>query len=207
MSSYGCYGDCDCCSGQQGLFWTPRRNFMRGASVLALGAGLGGVAGDAMASPAGALYNGLWQKPRVLTLYRKETGEGGAIEYWRNGRLLRDGWRHILYLMRDVEAGLMMPVDPTVVNIVWGVQEWARLDMDKTYVFRLTDGIRSEGTNKRVGGAPGSRHMKGDAIDGSFENLSLRKYADAARFFAAGGVGLYDTHVHVDCGRVKNWRG
>ena len=128
------------------------------------------------------------------------------FEYWRDGQVQQSEWFAMLKLFRDVEQNVALHYDPTVVDVVWAVQEWARLDMGWSLNFRMTDGARTEATNNATAGAASnSQHMKGRAIDGRLEGISLDLYAKAARFFSLGGVGLYKTHVHVDSGSVRQW--
>lgn len=180
----------------------PRRSFILGAGAAAL-TGFQVASTEAWATPAGQVYRDFWLKPRTIKLYRKQTGEHGEIEYWRDGQLLRDGWYALMHLFRDVEQGAVMQYDQRVVDLVWAVQEWTRLETGKLHVFRCTDGARLEVTNQKTKGASQtSTHKKGQALDGRFESLDLDLYAKAALFFGVGGVGLYKTHVHVDCGPV-----
>lgn len=195
----------ECCAGQEGLFWAPTRRHL-------LKSGLAAAAVSALpqqsvyAKPAGAVYQDFWYRPRVLRMYRAETGESGNFEYWRDGQYQLDAWYQILRLLRDVQQNVEMHYDPKVVNLVWAVQEWVMLDQGKRLTYRLTDGARTEVTNRRTkGAAPLSEHKNGKAIDGRFEGLGLRAYANAARFFGIGGVGLYSTHVHVDSASVRQW--
>lgn len=151
-------------------------------------------------------YQDFWKSPRELWLYRAETGEHGRYEYWRDGRLQTEAWFALQLLFRDVQAGLGMDIDPSVVDLVWAVQQWVYLDSGKRHLFRATSGARFETTNRKTPGAdPLSTHREGRAVDGRFEGMELRRYANAARFFGKGGVGLYGTHVHVDTGRVRKW--
>lgn len=204
MTRYRCLSAC-CEGAGEGVFWQPsRRRFLAAAGAAAASAFL--PAAPALATPSGAVYHDLWKQPRALTLYRKQTGERGTIEYWRDGRYQMDGWYQLLHLLRDVDAGVAMHYDPLVIDLIWGCQEWARRDTGRLYVFRLTDGARTEKTNRLTRGAAElSEHKKGRAADGRLEGLPLSTYAAAARFFQVGGVGLYSTHVHVDSGRVRNW--
>ena len=162
--------------------------------------------GVAAARPSGAVYEDFWVAPRSIKLYRKETGEGGEFEYWRDGQLQYQAWFALLHLLRDVSAGVAMHYDPRAVDIVWAVQEWCYRDSGRKMTFRLTDGGRVEKTNAGIkGAAMESLHLKGKAIDGRFEGLDLKRYAQGALFFGMGGVGLYPAHVHVDSGSVRKW--
>lgn len=175
-------------------------------AILFCAAGLAIPAESSLAAPSGAVYADFWKSPRSIKIYRKETGEGGEFEYWRDGKLQYQAWFALLHLLRDVRAGVAMHYDPRAVDIVWAVQEWCYRDSGRKLPFRLTDGGRVERTNAGIkGAAMESLHKKGQAIDGRLEGLGLKSYAQGALFFGMGGVGLYDAHVHVDSGSVRKW--
>jgi hypothetical protein len=57
--------------------------------------------------------------------------------------------------------------------------------------------------NSRVGGAPGSRHSKGDAADIVVKGHSPREVAQYCESIGIKGIGLYETaadgyFVHID---------
>lgn len=64
---------------------------------------------------------------------------------------------------------------------------------------RITSGTRCAYWNKRVGGAPGSLHVRGLAADIAVGNEAAAKALDKlADELGAGGIGLAKTFVHVD---------
>jgi uncharacterized protein YcbK (DUF882 family) len=78
--------------------------------------------------------------------------------------------------------------------------------------FVITSGYRSPAHNKKVGGAAGSLHMKGRAVDLSTVHMSrdekqlLLKYARACGFV---GIGVARTYIHLDIRENKTpvaWR-
>lgn len=75
----------------------------------------------------------------------------------------------------------------------------------------VTSGVRCREHNRRVGGAPGSKHLEGIAADIRCEELTpaeLAKFAAAVPAFANGGIGIYKSWVHVDVrGKRARWRG
>lgn len=73
--------------------------------------------------------------------------------------------------------------------------------------IRVISGYRDPAHNKRVGGAPSSRHMSGEAADIVADGVSLAELAEAAKkFFGDGGIGSsYSSHVHVDVGPARTW--
>jgi uncharacterized protein YcbK (DUF882 family) len=76
----------------------------------------------------------------------------------------------------------------------------------------VVSGYRSPETNAYLrevsdGVAQNSYHMKGQAIDLSLPDRSLRSLHKAALSLHAGGVGYYpdSNFVHVDTGPVRHW--
>lgn len=72
----------------------------------------------------------------------------------------------------------------------------------------VTSGYRSPSHNAKVGGVPNSYHTKGMAADLRPEDLKdlprLQWIADKINMY--GGVGYYDTFVHVDIrGKRARW--
>lgn len=59
------------------------------------------------------------------------------------------------------------------------------------------------------GVAEHSQHTVGKAIDLRIEGVDLSNLRAAAAAIGAGGVGYYpvSNFVHVDTGRVRQWRG
>lgn len=77
----------------------------------------------------------------------------------------------------------------------------------------VTSGYRCPTHNKRVGGATGSRHSKGDAADIVVSGVAPREVAKYAESIGIKGIGLYETSAdghftHVDTRDVKSfWYG
>ena len=63
--------------------------------------------------------------------------------------------------------------------------------------IRVHSAKRTKKDNKRVGGAPKSYHLTGNALDISAKCISHEELAEIAREYA-NGVLLYHTHVHID---------
>lgn len=77
----------------------------------------------------------------------------------------------------------------------------------------ITSGYRCETHNKRIGGATGSRHSKGDAADIVVSGVSSREVAKYAESIGVKGIGLYETatdgyFTHIDTRTTKSfWYG
>ena len=77
----------------------------------------------------------------------------------------------------------------------------------------VTSGYRCPIHNKRIGGATGSRHSKGDAADIVVSGIAPREVAKYAESIGIKGIGLYETNAdghftHVDTRDVKSfWYG
>lgn len=73
--------------------------------------------------------------------------------------------------------------------------------------IKLTSGFRYYTYNKKIGGANNSQHIYGKAADISVRNVSPEKVYKAARESSFGGLGLYNSFVHVDTRNyVARWK-
>lgn len=77
----------------------------------------------------------------------------------------------------------------------------------------ITSGYRCPTHNKRIGGATGSRHSKGDAADIVVSGISPREVAKYAESIGVRGIGLYESasdgyFTHIDTRTTKSfWYG
>jgi uncharacterized protein YcbK (DUF882 family) len=62
----------------------------------------------------------------------------------------------------------------------------------------VTSGARCATHNKLVGGAPASRHLRGDALDLSCTPALRLKLVHEALKLGAKGVGIGSSFIHVD---------
>ena len=70
----------------------------------------------------------------------------------------------------------------------------------------INSGYRCEVHNKNVGGAKNSLHLKGKAVD-----IKARNQKELIRIvekvFTNGGIGYYNSFIHVDVGQKRRWQG
>ena len=64
----------------------------------------------------------------------------------------------------------------------------------------VTSGYRCTGHNKRIGGAPRSWHMlfATDITTEAADPEELRRLFESALDIGFGGIGRYETHIHLD---------
>ena len=78
--------------------------------------------------------------------------------------------------------------------------------------IHVNSGFRCWTHNEAVGGVPKSRHCTGEAADIVVEGrhpLEVAEAAERVEQFSHGGIGIYDTFVHVDVrhGGPARWAG
>jgi hypothetical protein len=74
--------------------------------------------------------------------------------------------------------------------------------------LNVTSGYRSPEKNAAVGGAKGSQHMHGNAVDIDVSGMSTderRKLIELAQAQGFTGVGVYDNSLHFDTGAERAW--
>ena len=71
--------------------------------------------------------------------------------------------------------------------------------------LRVLSAFRSPYHNAKVGGAPMSRHLIGDAVDLSIVNEDKLLLKRLAKDLGFTGFGYYRTFLHIDLGRKREW--
>jgi uncharacterized protein YcbK (DUF882 family) len=147
-------------------------------------------------------------RERELHVVNAHTGEIFRDVYWANGRHVPGAFRRLYWLMRDFRSDEVVPIDPTLIDLLYGIQ--TRIGRGKPLV--LLSGYRSPETNQTLiaeghGAVENSMHVVGKAADISIQGVHLRYLSRAAMSFHAGGVGTYwhNNFVHVDTGRIRFW--
>lgn len=179
---------------------------VRRRDLLALGAAAGV---SAIAAPAWAGRLDVWE-PRRAVLHNLHTGDAFNEVYYANGSYIPDALAEAKRVMRDWRNGAEHFIDPGLFDALHAIG--SRLETNRP--FQIISGYRSPATNAMLharskGVAEHSQHMLGKAVDVRVEGVDLARLRDAALAVGAGGVGFYprSNFVHVDTGRVRQWRG
>ena len=83
---------------------------------------------------------------------------------------------------------------------------------DETDTITITSGYRSPEHNKKIGGAKFSEHVNARAADIKVKGKTpIEVKAIIERLISEGkmkngGIGLYDTWVHYDTGKIRRWK-
>lgn len=116
---------------------------------------------------------------------------------------------------REFRCGLGSPcsactvtlIDPQLVAFLQKIRDYFGAEVE------ITSGYRCTSYNKRIGGATGSRHSKGQAADIVVRGVAPRRVAAYAEYIGVKGIGLYETaqdgyFVHIDTRTTKSfWYG
>jgi uncharacterized protein YcbK (DUF882 family) len=111
------------------------------------------------------------------------------------------------WLMRDVQAGEVRPIDLRVYYLLAIVQAEFR-----GRPIMVTSGYRTKATNDRlrrrgIEAARGSFHLLGQAADIQIDGIPAADLAALGSLLRLGGVGIYATYVHLDTGPQRFWKG
>jgi uncharacterized protein YcbK (DUF882 family) len=202
--------------------FSPRRRSLLGLAAAGLGGWICGWGGAASAhAPAASTVPGpfdaglddpeFWLRPRTLELVRVHTGERLTVRYWADGELQEDGYEAVCRLMRDIRFNQRARMDPALLDKLWAAQALAA----RHRVHRpleILSAYRTPKTNRKIGGARGSLHTQGRAVDFRIPGMRPLTLARMLRGFSSGGVGTYRRAgsvgwVHADTGDPRNWRG
>lgn len=175
---------------------------------------LGALAGAALAglSPAAVAAAVPESSRRVLWLRREGYGEEISAPFTVDGvSVYTPGYREICWLMRDHAVPFAqgyVQIDINEVQALWEVQEALKLHG----IYRplvITSGYRTQATNEAIeGAARNSQHMYARAADMYVDGVSMRDLFNTCwDQGASGGMGYYDSHVHLDSASRRWWVG
>jgi uncharacterized protein YcbK (DUF882 family) len=178
-----------------------RRGFL-GTGTLVLGALVPFIPQIACANT-----NDFWIRDRALWL-RRPNGEEFYVVYWSGGQVDVANYVRLCYLLRDAHESQTVMMDVNLLNLLYGLQHWQELLLNRPTPILTTSGYRTSGTNQKTeGAARNSMHLYGRAADIKSNAYSPEILGRMAGFFGMGGVGHYPTFTHVDTGQVRFWNG
>ncbi|MEO6834688.1 MAG: D-Ala-D-Ala carboxypeptidase family metallohydrolase [Candidatus Tumulicola sp.] len=149
---------------------------------------------------------------RVLWLRREGYGEEILAPFTLDGRTVYEaGYRQICWLMRDHAVAFAqgyVRFDIVEIEALWEVQQALALHAI-TGPLIVTSGYRSPETNANTeGAARNSQHLYAKAADMYVDGASTRQLFDVCWSRAvSGGIGYYDSHVHLDSATRRWWVG
>ncbi len=79
--------------------------------------------------------------------------------------------------------------------------------------LHVNSGYRTAAYNKHVGGKPHSEHLTASALDLRCHEWTPAQMADLYEglirlgIVPDGGIGRYDSFIHIDIGKPRRWRG
>ena len=158
-----------------------------------------------------------WVKPRTLSDVRPASGERAKVLYWKDGEVIDSAYQELCHLLRDVNGRETAPIDPKLLEMLWGTQAFiARYGLMQP--LEILSGYRTEASNKRLieEGVPAARkslHMLGKAADIRVAALNEEVLGGLIRSFRQGGVGYYYRSgpkggwIHADTGLQRTWKG
>jgi uncharacterized protein YcbK (DUF882 family) len=158
-----------------------------------------------------------WVKPRTLTVVRPASGERSKVLYWKDGEVIDSAYQELCHLLRDVNGKATAPIDPKLLETLWGTQAFiARYGLEQP--LEILSGYRTPASNKRLieAGVPAARqslHMSGKAADIRIASLNEEVLGGLVRSFRQGGVGFYYRSgpkggwIHADTGLNRTWKG
>ena len=176
--------------------------------LLAAGGGLciAGADANAAADTPEDRLRALLSNRRSLRLLRG--GEQLEATYWTvDAGYNRDEYLNICWMLRDLQADRVFPINHGLLDVLCGVQAWL-VNIGVDAPLRIHSGYRTQKTNKLTEGAAlDSRHIVGRAADISVTGVSNVKLAGMASLLGRGGTGLYPgrNFVHVDTGDERIW--
>lgn len=187
-----------------------RRTFLKNAAAAVTYTAVGS-AGILFPDETYALGNHrFWQRDRIIEYRRADNNEHGQIKLFdaKQG-YLKEGYRQACWALRDAKDGnAMAKMDVQLFNLMYAIQEWARMAGKPNPLITINSGYRTPRRNSRIEGAAlNSMHIYGKAADIVVRGIEPWQVAEMAKHFNGGGVGLYGRFTHIDTGRIREWLG
>jgi len=145
---------------------------------------------------------------KKIFMYNAHTGETIDLVYWSQGEYIHENLRKINYFMRDFREDKIKKINLKTLEAIHQVSQHTK----KGVPLVLNSAYRTKRTNRRVGGAKHSQHLKGNAIDFTTDRKDHTSLYALKRFLIhnhRGGLGYYPrkNFIHIDAGEKRSWRG
>lgn len=144
------------------------------------------------------------KKERVIEFYVPRTGESIRSVFWTPSEgYISESISELSIAMRDGRTDEVKRMNTKTLDIIAALQNMLRPNQPT----HLISAYRSPVTNRRIGGAKESYHVKAMASDIKMPGIGYNTLLNAAKRLNAGGVGRYTRSgfVHVDSGPVRYW--
>jgi uncharacterized protein YcbK (DUF882 family) len=131
---------------------------------------------------------------RKLHLYSVNSNKMVDIEYYENGKYIKEGLNEIYKLMADRRTGEVATIDHSLIESMYDVQ--TKLNTSKP--ISILSGYRSLETNSNMalhsdGVSTNSYHTKGKAVDLYVQGMSINEIHSIVSKVHTGGIGYYPT--------------
>ena len=170
--------------------WVTRRMLLSGLAVASAGL-------SRRAFPASV---------RRLTIVRLASGEvANDVPFWWHDAPYKDGLAELDWLMRDVRARQVRPIDLRLYYLLAMLQA----EFGGRPII-ITSGYRTKATNdllrqQGIDAARSSFHLQGRAADIRIPGVPPARMAAFGSALGLGGVGIYASFIHLDTGPQRFW--
>lgn len=197
--------------GTEPLIFSPNDKRNEGNARGAEGLTSGSAAAPSQRSRPGEIPPDFWSRPRELWLRRQGTSDEVRVVYWKDGKLLSEGYWAACSLLRDVRANVMTAIDPTVLDVLRGISGYYQA-WNWPHPIVATSGYRTANTNDKLskeGAAKNSMHLFGKAVDLFVPGIPSTDIGKLGQYLQQGGVGFYPDRgfTHLDTGKLRSWQG
>jgi uncharacterized protein YcbK (DUF882 family) len=165
-----------------------------------------------LAAGAPAVARAAGDRRRVVWLRREAFNEEIRVPFTLDGKTVYEpGYRAICWLLRDhavPSSQGYVRFDVVAIEVLWEVQRALGAQGVNAPIV-ITSGYRCAQTNANTeGAARNSQHLYAKAVDMYVPGVSPRELFDVCWSRGlAGGIGYYDSHVHLDSATRRWWVG
>ncbi len=155
--------------------------------------------------PGSRLDNLMPETEPILNLFNPHTKESFQGKFHHQDSYIVDAIKHLNYFLRDWRANISVPI---CLRLYWALARMTQeLELKKPLV--ILSGYRTPETNSKLEGAvPNSMHLYGRAIDLHSTEVASKDIFKLVNSLQIGGSGWYPRggFVHIDSGRIRQWR-